>query len=122
MRFRVTQVCPTAVLLAMLALPALSAANPQGGSAEPSDPMIVVPDDPNPPTHQGRPGNPETTTLGCALIAQGSGAGYADVTYNYEYRYTEDTNGDRVSDSNPEWVLIGVRIDYLNLQDAQFCQ
>ncbi|MBV6412232.1 MAG: hypothetical protein OMOMHJEC_00002 [Xanthomonadales bacterium] len=83
---------------------------------------FTIPDDPNPPMHPGRPGNSESTTIGCASISQGGGSGFADITYNYEYRYTEDTDGDHEPDANADWVLIGVRVDYLNFQDAQFCQ
>jgi len=45
----------------------------------------------------------------------------ADVTYDYVYRYTVDTNRDVENDFERGWVLKGVRVTFLQRDVAELC-
>lgn len=80
-----------------------------------------IPSDPNPPNGPGYPGLRDVNT-NCGFIQQGAGGFPARIEYEYEYRFTRDTNNDAINDSDPRWVIVGVRVYELPLDTAQFCQ
>jgi len=82
---------------------------------------ISAPSDPNPPDGFGRIGQGTSTISQCTTARRGFDTLTADVTYDYVYRYTVDTNRDGKNDSEPGWVLEGVRVTFLQRNVAELC-
>lgn len=64
----------------------------------------VVPQQPG-----GKIGDTSNRTASCVNVGsfrQGT------VTYNWEWKYTKDTNGDNKPDSDPAWVLTDIEVEF----------
>jgi hypothetical protein len=81
---------------------------------------IIAPEG-SPPDGPGRPGVSTSTRLYCTQVTIGTSYHTADIEYMWEWRNTEDTTGDGKPDSNPDWVLVGMRVTFLPLHDAVLC-
>lgn len=83
---------------------------------------IILPDGPEPHGPGNVIGRTDSTRLNCTQAVVNHTPLPADIEYHWEWRNTVDSNGDGKFDSNPQWVLTGIRVTCLPLHDATMCQ
>jgi hypothetical protein len=81
---------------------------------------LIVPDGPVPET-PGRDGITSTTQLFCTSVTIGTVGEIADIEYDWSWQYTRDADRDGTMDSDPDWVLVGIRITFLKHDVASMC-
>lgn len=82
---------------------------------------------PAPPPEEGKIGGTNEMHMPCWPVSNGTGmeaSGHGDATFNWEYQYREDSDGDGKNDSNPGWVLVSssvTNIEWHTQADALSC-
>jgi len=78
-------------------------------------------DDLPPPDDPAPIGTRHQSVGHCQTVMHNRDAMLASVTYTYEYRNRDDTNGDGKADANPGWVLVSTSINYYNEAEQTPC-